>query len=227
MSVLKRIRRAMTGVLGRRILWLWFKTSRIEVQGGEEYARLRDDGRPVILIIWHSRIFIAPYFFRKRGIMPLISPSEDGEIVARIVSGWGYKNLRGSSSHSIIGAWREMKRELGKGGELIIVPDGPRGPAGKLKPGCVKLSQESGACIVPFSYSASRVKRFRSWDRFLLPHPFSKILVVFGRPILVDPGLRGGAFEEERTRIEQVLTALDEAADGRFGPVTGRPETRA
>lgn len=189
MKATTRIRWALTGIMGKALLWLWAKSVRMRVEGWDEYARLRAEGKPVVILAWHRRIFLPPYFFRKRGVMPLISPSQDGEIIAQIVRRWGFKVSRGSSSHSIIRAWFEMKDELDRGGEVLIVPDGPRGPARVLKPGCVKLAQQTGAVLVPFTFSASKTKVFGSWDRFVVFLPFSRVLVRLGPPIAVDPGL--------------------------------------
>lgn len=215
MRALESLRWAVVGNLGKALLWLWAKTARIRVQGGEAYAALRRDRKPVILLVWHGRLFLATYFFRKRGILALVSPSRDGEIVTQIVRRWGYRISRGSSSHAIVRAWFEMKRELEAGGEVIIVPDGPRGPARALKPGCLKLAQQTGAPLVPFTFSASRTKRFASWDRFLVFKPFSRVVAVLGEPIAVDPeAVRGEALEAERRRVETILVELDERADG-------------
>jgi hypothetical protein len=216
MPFFTKLRWKIIGVLGKTFLWLWAKSSRIEVLGEEEYKKLREEGKPVIFLVWHGRIFFAPYFFRRRGIMPLISPSQDGEIVAQIVARWGYRILRGSSSHSIIRAWNEMKRELLQGGELIIVPDGPRGPDRKLKPGCLKLAQETGAYLVPFTFSASRKKIFQTWDRFLLFYPFSKVVVLIGQPLAIDSGITEDELEKERQKVESLMVELDEKADGYF-----------
>ncbi len=213
MSALTNLRWALVGNLGKSLLWLWAKSARIVVSGGEAYRALRREGKPVILLVWHGRIFLAPYFFRNRGIMPLVSPSRDGEIVTQIVLRWGYKASRGSSSHAIVRAWFEMKRELEAGGEVIIVPDGPRGPARELKPGCLKLAQQTGAPLVPFTFAASRKKVFASWDRFLVFKPFARVRVVLGDPIAVDPSLRGEALEAERKRVERILIDLDERAE--------------
>lgn len=214
MKVLTNVRWAFVGSLGKAVLWLWAKTARIEVSGGEAYRELRRTKKPVIILVWHGRIFLAPYFFRNRGIMPLVSPSRDGEIVTRIVSRWGYKVSRGSSSHSVVRAWFEMKRELEAGGEVLIVPDGPRGPARELKPGCLKLAQQTGASLVPFTFGAKKKKVFASWDRFLVFKPFARVLAVLGDPIAVDPTLGGQAFEAERKRIERLLIDLDDQAEG-------------
>jgi hypothetical protein len=188
-------------------------SARITIEGEEPYRLLRDQRKPVILAIWHGRLFITPFFFRNRGIMPMISPSEDGEILVRLASGWGYKFLRGSGSHSMLRAWATLKEELAQGGEVVIVPDGPKGPGREMKPGALKLSQVTGAPIVPFSFSARRRKILGSWDGFLLPRPFQRLVAVYGEPFTVDPGLRDDALEKERLRMENVLTELDVRAD--------------
>ena len=97
----KEIRWNFIGWLGRSILRLLAMTSRISVVGGEDYDRLRAEKKPVVILIWHGRILLAPFLFRNRNIMPLISPSQDGEIIVRILAKWKYKILRGSSSHSV------------------------------------------------------------------------------------------------------------------------------
>ena len=149
--------------------------------------------------------------------MPLISPSQDGEIVARIVRRWGYKVSRGSSSHSIIRAWFEMKKELEAGGEVIIVPDGPRGPSRELKLGCLKLAQETQGYLARAVHLLGlQEKVFRSWDGFVVFHPFAKVRAVIGEPIRVDPSLKGEALEDERRRVERTLIELDAKADAFF-----------
>ncbi len=211
MSLFSEIKWRFVGFLGKLILGLWTMTARKTVIGEDRYKELRRQNKPVVLLIWHSRLLVVPYLFRNRGIMALISPSEDGEILARIVEGWG-KVLRGSGSHSIVKAWGVMRKELDEGGEVIIVPDGPRGPNRKMKLGALKLSQQSGAYIVPFTFAASRKKTLNSWDRFMIFYPFTRVVALFGEPVLVDPKLRGEDLERERQRIEQILTKLDDEA---------------
>lgn len=213
MSLLSKIRWFLVGFLGKRVLWLWAKSAKMTILGREEYQELRRAGKPVIFLVWHGRIFLVPFFFRRRGIMPLVSPSRDGEIVARIMSRWGYNIIRGSSSHAIIKAWNQMKGELQKGGELIIVPDGPRGPNRKIKLGGLKLAQETGAYLVPFTFSPSRKKVLRSWDNFLLFYPFSKVVAIYGKPFLVDSSLKDDELESERQKIENFMIQLDYKAD--------------
>jgi len=217
MSFFRKLRWNLIGILGKLALWIWAKSTRMKIIGQERYKELRDKGKAVIFLVWHGRIFIVPYFFRKRGIMPLISPSKDGEFPAQIMSRWGYRNLRGSSSHAVIRVWNRMKNELKKGGEVIIVPDGPRGPDREMKLGGIKLAQETGAVLVPFTFSTSRKKFLKSWDKFLIFYPFTKVVAVYGPPMNVDPALKDDALEKERQKIERVLIELDEKADRFYG----------
>jgi lysophospholipid acyltransferase (LPLAT)-like uncharacterized protein len=216
MSALRKIRHNLTGIFGKLILWMWAMSARTTVLGEEPYKELKSEKKPVIILIWHGRIFFAPYFFRHRGIMPLVSPSEDGEIIAQIIARWGFKTLRGSSSHNIIKAWNEMKRELEKGGELIIVPDGPRGPGREMKLGAVKLAKETGAYLVPFTFSSAKRKNLKSWDSFLIPKPFSKFVAIYGKPISIESNLNNEELENKRKEVQEYMIRLDGEADNHF-----------
>jgi lysophospholipid acyltransferase (LPLAT)-like uncharacterized protein len=216
MSIWRNVRWWLVGGVGKAVFWLWAKSCRWTIFGEEKYKKLRTEGHAAVLLIWHGKIFIVPYFFRKRNIMPLISPSQDGEIPARIMSGWGYKILRGSGSHAVFRVWNEMKQELRNGGEVIIIPDGPKGPNRIFKMGGIKLAHQTGAYLVPFSFSVSKKKYLNSWDNFLMAKPFSKVVAIYGDPIAVDPHLEEGALEEQRQKMEKVLLDLDEQADHYF-----------
>ncbi len=213
MAASSPFRRFAYAYIGRPLFWLWFKTCRWTVVGREDYERFRRDRKPVILITWHGRIFVVPYFFRKRNIMPLVSPSRDGEIPAVMMDHWGYKTLRGSGSHSVVQEWKVMVRELNSGGEVLIIPDGPRGPNRILKEGCLKLSQATGAYIVPWTFSSSHKKYLKSWDKFLMFRPFSRVVALYGKPFTVDRKLEGDALELIRQKVEVELTAFDALAD--------------
>lgn len=202
--------------LGRPLIWLWSKSCRLKTFGGDRYRALRASGRGIVHLVWHRKIFIVPFYFRKRGIMPLVSPSRDGEIAARIMDGWGYKLLRGSGSHFMKDAWLEMKKELESGGEVIIVPDGPRGPDRKLKMGCVKLATETGAALLPFSFASSRTKVLHSWDRFVIFYPFSRVAAVHGEPVDVPRVLAAQGMEVERQRVEEAMLRFEEETEARF-----------
>lgn len=109
-----------------------------------------------------------------------------------------------------------MKHELREGGEVIIVPDGPRGPARRMKIGGLKLAQETRAYLIPFTFSASKQKRLKSWDRFLMFPPFSKVVVAFGEPVSLASDLNEEALEMERERLEALMIEMDQTADRYF-----------
>jgi len=204
------------GIIGKIVLWLWAKSCRVTVIGEENYNRLRKRSKPVIIMVWHGRIFFVPYFFRWRGMLPLVSPSKDGEIASQIMSRWGYKIIRGSSSHVMVRAWNAMKKELQNGGEVILVPDGPRGPNRKLKKGALKLALETGAYLVPVSFSASKKKFLKSWDNFLIIKPFSKVVAIYGKPIQPELFKDEKSLQKRCKEIEAVLIQLDNEADRFF-----------
>ena len=204
-----RLPRPVTNFLirtvGRAVLGLWSRSERVTVVGKEGYDRLRAGKKPVVLLVWHGRLFFAPHFFRHTGIVPLISPSRDGEALVQLAAGWGYRILRGSSSHSILKAWKEMKAELAGGGVLVIVPDGPRGPAGIVKSGAIAIAHGAGAAIVPAYVQPDRAWYFRSWDRFFIPKPFAKIKIYFYPKIILPPLKYKNDFEKQRKKLEDIL----------------------
>jgi lysophospholipid acyltransferase (LPLAT)-like uncharacterized protein len=145
--------------------------------------------------------------------MPLVSPSQDGELMVRLIARWGYKIIRGSGSHFMRRAWVDMLRELRSGGQVLIVPDGPRGPDRELKPGAVRLAAETGALLVPYTLASTRKKVLRSWDRFEIPGLFARAVALYGEPLAIPPGADGTALEAERKRVEAALLDLDRRAE--------------
>ncbi len=216
MSLSKEKQVKIIGFIGRHLIPIWFRSCPHTIVGEEKYSQLRAQGKPVVISVWHGRLFLVPYFFRHRGTVAFISPSQDGDIVVSIGKNWGYKILRGSGSHSVAKTWVKMLRELKQGGEVIMVPDGPKGPYRDFKPGAIKLAQSSGASIVPFSFSSSRKKFASSWDRFLWFPPFSKVVAIYGEPIDLPSELSDEQFEDTRKHLEKVLIALDDTADHYF-----------
>jgi hypothetical protein len=212
----KRVELWLIKYPGKALIGLWMKLCRWRIEGDEAYRALRKAGRPVVLLIWHGKIFVVPYFFRKRRIMALVSPSKDGELVARLMDGWGYKLIRGSGSHPMKTAWIEMIAELNKGGEVMIIPDGPKGPDRKFKLGAIKLATETGAALVPFSFSAKRRKILHSWDRFEMFFPFTKIAAVYGEPIEIPRNLPPDRLENERLRAEKIMLDFEAGVETRF-----------
>ena len=165
-------------------------TFRLTLENEREWHDYLEQGGRVILCSWHQQFFsfIRP-FRRYRTYHPalMISRSADGTIIAGIANQMGWQTVRGSSSRGGLKAMQGMIRHLTEhrlGGHVV---DGPRGPIGVGKKGIVHMARESGAMLVPIYAEASNAWTFRSWDRFFIPKPFSRVCIRFGDMIQVAP----------------------------------------
>jgi lysophospholipid acyltransferase (LPLAT)-like uncharacterized protein len=163
---------------------------------------------PMIYAVWHGRILLLPYLYGHRGSLALASRSRDGELVARWIRRFRLEPVRGSSTRGGGEALRVLTRALRDGREVVVVPDGPRGPREVLKPGVIALARLSGAPIVPTAVGASREWRLRSWDEFRIPRPFARCVVRFGEPIHVSRGADRAGVEAARKEVEAALRGL-------------------
>lgn len=192
------------------ILRLLFCTIRLKV---DDDSVIKDDtsGKSIILCFWHNRIlgitvsFLRRYPKRRKGVTVLTSPSKDGEILAQIMAGFRMGAIRGSSSRRGSQAMRELVRAVNQGIDIAVTPDGPRGPCYKLGPGVVFLAQTTGTRILPLHAKFSRCVRLKSWDRFIIPLPFSTISIKVGEPISVPSELTAEEFEKVRLDLETTL----------------------
>lgn len=169
--------------------------------------------RPVIWVFWHQNILVTTVaylkFFSSRHGYCLTSPSKDGEIVADVMARFGVGSVRGSSSRRGAAAVREMAAVLEKGGDIVITPDGPRGPKHTLNPGVIKLAQVTGAPVVPISVKYSRCWQLKTWDSFCIPKPFSKVTLFVDALHEIPRENDPSAFEAERARLELALSEPD------------------
>jgi lysophospholipid acyltransferase (LPLAT)-like uncharacterized protein len=161
---------------------------------------------PVIYVVWHDRLLLLPYLYGHRGSRVLASRSRDGELVARWIRRFGLEPVRGSSTRGGGEALRLLTRALRSGHEVVVVPDGPKGPREVLKPGVIALARLTGAPIVPMALGASREWRLRSWDEFRIPKPFARCVMRFGEPIYVARHRAGE--EAARKEVEAALRGL-------------------
>lgn len=165
-------------------------------------------GAPVIYVVWHARLLLLPYLYRGRGLLALVSRSEDGAMVSDLVRRFGFVTVRGSSSRGGAGGLRSLARAIREGHSVVVVPDGPRGPREVLKAGIVVLARLTGARVVPLALGASSEWRVRSWDEFRIPKPFSRCVVRFGEPVLLPRDINGAGEETARKEIEAALNAV-------------------
>jgi lysophospholipid acyltransferase (LPLAT)-like uncharacterized protein len=154
--------------------------------------------------------FVLRRFFSNRHGAALISASRDGELLADAIKRFEYDVVRGSSSRLGASAILQLTEVLASGHDVVITPDGPRGPAYELGPGIIFLAQKSGTAVVPFNMEYSSYWRLKSWDRFIVPRPFSKVRVIIGQPHRVKSTSTDEEFEAERLRLQNALMALVE-----------------
>ncbi len=175
-------------------------------------------GKPVtenyIGALWHNRLLIFPLvlrrFFPNRPGAALISASRDGDLLTDAIRRFGYGVIRGSSSRMGASAILQLTEELASGRDVVITPDGPRGPAYELGPGMIFLAQKSGASVLPMNLEYSRCWRLGSWDRFIIPRPFSTVRVLISPPHHVNPTSTPEEFEAERLRVQEAMMSLVE-----------------
>lgn len=167
-----------------------------------------------IAALWHNRLLVFPLvlrrFFPQRSGAALISASRDGDLLTDAVQRFGYDVVRGSSSRLGASAILQLTEVLASGRDVVITPDGPRGPVYELGPGIIFLAQKSGAPVVPINLEYSRCWRLGSWDRFIVPQPFAKVRVLIGRPYHVKTTSTAEEFESERLSLQQKMMALVE-----------------
>ncbi len=173
------------GWLAAQIIRLVSLTLRYEIQDPHGVRKISPDQR-LIWIFWHNRIFCQPIIYRKylkhRRISVLTSASKDGAIIAQTVRRFGLGAVRGSSSKRAAKAGAELVACLQGGSDIGITPDGPRGPCYKLAIGPVRLADMTRSPIVSINVNYTKCWQLRSWDRFRIPKPFSKVHVSFGAP---------------------------------------------
>ena len=184
---------------------------------GFEKVRPIINSKKFIYAAWHSRLLLLNYLSKGLAGTAMVSSSEDGEFVARILERQGHKAIRGSTTRGGIKAlsWliKNIKEKQRPG---LIIPDGPQGPRFKVKSGIIILARETGYPVLPFSFSARKIKIFASWDRFILPYPFTKCLGIYGKPFFVPKDAGKDDLMRYRNLLEKELNCLTLEADSYF-----------
>jgi lysophospholipid acyltransferase (LPLAT)-like uncharacterized protein len=200
-------------VLSFGLYRLWARTLRLQVEDPNGVVALVRN-QPVIFAIWHNRLLMLPRVFDPtfptRQSYGLISASRDGDLIAKFIERSGYGTIRGSSSRKGVIALRQLVDTLAADGNVLVTPDGPRGPVYQASQGIVFLAQKSGAPVVPIHMEYSRCSRLKSWDRFVVPWPFAKLRAIFGAPLIIPAIDSAEQFEAERLRLQNAMMTLVE-----------------
>jgi lysophospholipid acyltransferase (LPLAT)-like uncharacterized protein len=210
-----------------RLVWalfsVWGRTWRFEViaEEGVEPVIFGEVSPAEIFCFWHQCVLPCTVYFRASRAVILVSQSFDGELITRILMMFGYDAVRGSSSRGSREGLMGLKHTIKSGRTAIFTADGPRGPIYQSKMGPIKLAQLTGAPIGIFHLEPEHAWVIRSWDRFLIPKPFTRICVSWVRSTLVSTDVAADEFEPKR----QELTVAIERARLRALDYFGKPRS--
>lgn len=194
-----------------RFVTLIGRTLKIETRDFEPSA----DG--AIYCGWHGRSFPFAYGFRDKGWWVIISQSRDGDIQNTVFERLGFQTTRGSTGRGGERAAVKAIKALRAGGTLAMTPDGPRGPSQVVQPGIMFIAQRSGARLVPLGIAASPCWQIKSWDRYVIPKPFAKCLLIAGPAMAVAKDATEEEVEAVRLALERQLTDLQTLAERELG----------
>jgi len=201
-------------LVANELIRIWCKTMRMKRLDPSAEAYVHQLKTPCILTLWHGRIFYLFYHLRNRPEYHLlISPSKDGDILAKLAHNMGYSVVRGSSYKKAVSSARTLLKILKRGGRVIIIADGSRGPAEIAQTGSLELSALAQVPVIPMTWGAAKKKRLNSWDRFALPIPFNACTVKFGRPIEVQTRSDPEHIKLKQKELQDSLDKLNAECD--------------
>jgi lysophospholipid acyltransferase (LPLAT)-like uncharacterized protein len=189
----------------------------------EEGAQETIEQRPVVASFWHACMIPATYTFRNLGIRVMSSFSYDGEYMGRIIRKFGFLAVKGSSSRNPIRALIGLRRALDEGWTVAFTLDGPRGPRYKVKPGPVALGKMSGVPLTMFHMGVDKAWVLHTWDRLIIPMPFSRVLLRIGKLIYVPSDATDEDIERYTAELQASLDRVREFAEANVSKV-GTPE---
>lgn len=172
-------------------------------------------GERIIIAFWHGRLLLMPFGSPGTQATILISQHRDGEYITRIAERLGLTVVRGSATRGGARAFKRLIQALRGGTNVVITPDGPKGPRQRVKSGVIELSRLSGMPILPLAFGAWPRIFLKSWDAFLVPCPFGRGVYVWGEPLYVPPTLSKGEGEKFQDLLAKRLDAVTAEADGR------------
>ena len=185
-------------------------TVRLTIERETEMNAVIAQNNGGMFVTWHGRVMLCIHRYRGRGYFALVSLSRDGDLLAEYFRYVGMRVIRGSSKRGGAGAARQAINILNGGGTMAFTPDGPRGPSGNAQPGVAYFAQKSGRPIIPVGIACSPCRYLNTWDKHLIPLPFSRAHWTHGDPIFVLPG---DDLEEARQKIEAAINDAQARAE--------------
>lgn len=188
------------------------KTLRLRIIGAEPIIEGKKSGKNYIFCFWHNQFFVMPHYYikvlGKNPISVLTSLSRDGEYISRLLHKFGFSTVRGSSSLGGESALRILIREIEKGNDVAVTPDGPRGPRHIVQTGIIALASLTGCPVVPVGYKVNNKKILNTWDKFVIPYPFTKGVFTVASPIFIPKDISDSEKEDIRQKLEKILLSI-------------------
>lgn len=211
-KMFKKLRKIATLKLAGHIIYylslLYSMTFRLKVINEDVWIDYLEKGGKVLICCWHQQFFIGVRLFRRYRKYPttvMVSKSTDGEIASRVAQAANVYPVRGSSSKNGGPALKETISRLKPGHLAVHLLDGPRGPAGVVKPGAIAIASGADAAIAPGYVEADRAWHVRSWDKYMVPKPFACVTVTFFPLMKLPPIENAQEFERQRQALEDIL----------------------
>lgn len=194
-----------------RVLYL---ANRIERHIPESARPYLNSEKPALFCFWHGRLSMQAFMKpERRTLYALISNHADGRLISTVLRRFAARTVHGSSSKGVKGAVEALQQAAREGGHIVFTPDGPRGPFQKAAKGAAYVAIKTGYPVIGLSFSSTRYIRFRSWDRFMLPKPFGRIVYIVAEPLQFGPDDSDEAVAAATQTIETMLNRVTDDAD--------------
>lgn len=190
-----------------------YRVTKIYHPAAEKLLAEGPERKPVIWSFYHGRMVGALDLKPRKRLTILMSPSRDGEMIARAGARLGFSIARGSSKQGAVRGGLELMDAVKAGHDLVFMVDGPRGPRFEVKPGVIRMAEMTQVPIVPFVCSARTALWTRSWDRFMAPYWSTPIVFLFGEPLSVPRDSSDDQLEEFRQELQRRMDKIQVASD--------------
>jgi lysophospholipid acyltransferase (LPLAT)-like uncharacterized protein len=208
-NFLRKIGNKLLGI----IIDVLCKTLKIKTENRDVIKNLENSGRNFIVAFWHGNMIVPWFIHRKTKIAAVVSDSPDGELLANILKKWKYKLIRGSSNKGGGDVLKLMTQLIKDGFSVAITPDGPTGPLHKMKAGAVVTAKKSGRPLILMGIAYNKKFVLNSWDKFEIPKPFSKVTVIYSKPVIISPDTNYQETSELIIELEKKLNNLKTEAE--------------
>jgi len=208
---MKKLKFLIVGILGSWLIKLLAATIRIYDYPIGFNKKAKDT--PAIYTFWHCMLLIPTYVGMNSKIQVLISQHTDGEYIAQVINRLGFGVVRGSTTRGGIRALKALVDKIREGCPVAITPDGPRGPRFVVQTGVIYLGKKTQLPVIPVVVGLSSYWELPSWDRFRIPKPFSRALMLYGDPIHIPPNISEEEMEHHRLKLEQIMREMVERVD--------------